>query len=252
MKKIIKLYKIKYSNSTKHLNKLFLLIPLFLLSFSLFITCIRLIQKETIVSSAFKSDAEKLQSKLANSVIRLHVIANSDSDDDQSLKYLVRNTIIEKLRSSLTDVKNMEDAENIIARQLAEIEQTALRTIGENGYCYSVNATICNRVFPIKTYGDLTFPAGEYRALCIEIGEAKGKNWWCVLFPSLCFIGDTTAVVTNEAKEHLRTEIGEKDYLELEEYSKAMKETSTNQADEEKSTLEVHSALYDWICSKFK
>lgn len=286
MKKFTKNLKFTTVNSTKNLNKLFLLIPLFLLSFSLFITCIKLIQKEATMSSSIKMDTEfspenqnimisaqdnqtvntvtistndsiinknnikKLQSNLAKNIIRLHVIANSDSDEDQSLKYKVRNTIIEKLRSSLTDITDKEQAEKTIATKLTDIEQAASRTINENGYSYSVNATICNRDFPVKTYGDLTFPAGEYRSLCIEIGKAEGKNWWCVLFPSLCFVNDTTAVVPKSSKEQLRTEIGEKDYLELEEYSKAINETSADNAEDEQPDLEVHSALYDWICNK--
>ena len=322
MKRILENRKTKTINNTSHLNNLILLIPLFLLSFALFITCIKLIQKETLVSSAFKHNTDdiktactqngimtsvqnkpsgtdgftnnicigaaniaKLQSSLSDNIIRLHVIANSDSDADQNLKYKVRNAVIEKLRLSLTNAKNMEEAETIIEDSLSGIEQTALQTVKDNSYGYSVNAKICNRNFPVKTYGDLTFPAGTYRALCIEIGKADGKNWWCVLFPSLCFVDSTTAVVPKESKELLRTEIGESDYLELQKYSSLMAETaektessetaagsecrkdseeasgSEDRKDRdsaassevsEEDSLEIHSAIYDWIKSKLQ
>ena len=84
------------------------------------------------------------------------------------------------------------------------------------------------REFPVKTYGDLTFPAGNYQALCVEIGEAKGHNWWCVLFPSLCYLDQTCAVVPDDSKQKFKNSLTEEEY----------------------DTLEAHSALYDWATGR--
>ena len=156
--------------------------------------CILLYSTWTIASS---------QSKLSNEdFIRFHVIANSDSNDDQQLKLAVRDGVMAKINSELiretmaqelaeeTRVSlDLEQSRKYIQDNLAEIEETAERIIRENGYDYRVEAELGVKWIPQKTYGDVIFPSGNYEALNITIGEGKGQNWWCVLFPPLCLIG---------------------------------------------------------------
>ncbi len=158
---------------------------------------------------------EELQKGIADNIIRLHVIANSDSQRDQALKLEVRDNIISQLQTALKNVSNMADARSRILSESASIQQTASRIISREGYQYTVKVSLGQRYFPVKVYGDLTFPAGEYEALCVEIGEAGGRNWWCVLFPSLCFLDETCAVVPEESKEKLKTSLTQEEYASL-------------------------------------
>ena len=173
---------------------------------------------------------------IAENVIRFHVIANSDSAQDQSLKLKVRDSIIKSLQSGLKDKTSVEEAADFINSHTSQIRETALKTICDNGYDYPVKVSLKKRYFPVKKYGDLTFPYGDYNALCVDIGDAAGKNWWCVLFPSLCFIDDTTAVVPSSSKEKLKNSLTEEEYEEL------LKSPEQNK-------VYVHSAIYDWIAA---
>lgn len=170
------------------------------------------------------------QSKLSNDdFIRFHVIANSDSVEDQELKLKVRDGILAKINSELVqeamaqhDVDRKAEAANPVSvreeeqktvgldleasrqyinENLAAIEEVAEGIIKQNGYDYSVNAELGVKWIPKKTYGDITFPAGNYEALNITIGEGKGQNWWCVLFPPLCLIGVESPEEDEIAKE---------------------------------------------------
>ena len=123
--------------------------------------------------------------EIRNDVFRLHILANSDSDEDQQLKYKVRDYIIKQTADKL----NLTSKEQAIAwsqDNIDYIKQLALEEIHRNGYNYNVEVNIEEIYFATRQYGHLTLPAGQYMALRIEIGEAKGKNWWCVLFPQLC------------------------------------------------------------------
>lgn len=120
--------------------------------------------------------------------IRFHVIANSDSKEDQALKLKVRDGVITNLNKTLLKAKSIEESRTFIKSDLKEIENIAKGVVKANGYDYPVKANLGVRWIPEKTYGNLTFPAGEYEALNIVIGSGKGHNWWCVLFPPLCLI----------------------------------------------------------------
>ena len=149
---------------------------------------------------------------LANSVFSLHVIANSDSKEDQDLKYIVRDNVLAYMNELCSGVNSKEEAIKIAQAHKEEFRQIALDTIKQNGFNYPVSIEIGNFEFPTKTYGDISLPAGYYDALKVQIGEAKGQNWWCVMFPPLCFIDVTSGVVPDESKENLQENMSDEDY----------------------------------------
>lgn len=149
---------------------------------------------------------------IQESVFRLHVIANSDSAEDQNLKYIVRDSIIEYINEISNNASSKDEVILIAQEHLSEIENIALQTIKDNGYNYPVKVSIGNFAFPSKKYGDITLPPGYYDALKIEIGEAAGQNWWCVMFPPLCFVDVTSGVVPDESKEVMKNNLSEEEY----------------------------------------
>ena len=126
---------------------------------------------------------------LSDSVFRLHIIANSDSSDDQNLKLKVRDNIIDYMNTLTENTSNKDEVISIASNHLNTFKEIALNTIKDNGYNYNVNIEIGNFYFPTKSYSNISFPAGNYDALKIEIGKAIGQNWWCVMFPPMCFTG---------------------------------------------------------------
>lgn len=151
-------------------------------------------------------------SDISDSVFRLHVIANSNSAEDQNLKYIVRDNVLEYMNSITSGVTSKEEIIEIISNHLEEFKQIAQDTVYENGFDYEVSLEIGNFEFPTKTYGDVSFPAGFYDALKIKIGNADGQNWWCVMFPPLCFIDVSSGIVPEESKEILESELSEEEY----------------------------------------
>jgi stage II sporulation protein R len=123
---------------------------------------------------------------IRSSVFRLHILANSDSAIDQQLKLNVRDQILAHSAEIFGDASNKEQAEQNARAKLPEILSIAQAEIKKEGFSYTVKAQIVNMYFTTRTYGDITLPAGNYDALRITIGAAKGHNWWCVLFPALC------------------------------------------------------------------
>ena len=151
-------------------------------------------------------------SDIQESIFRLHVIANSDSAEDQNLKYIVRDSVIEYINEISNNASSKDEVILIAQEHLSEIENIALQTIKDNGYNYPVKVSIGNFAFPSKKYGDITLPPGYYDALKIEIGEATGQNWWCVMFPPLCFVDVTSGVVPDESKEVMKNNLSEEEY----------------------------------------
>lgn len=139
------------------------------------------------------------QAALADRVLRLHVIANSDSAADQALKLAVRDRILAETEDLLAQGLTVEEARAALTERLGELAAAGAETVGENGYDYSVTASLEDGVwFPTKTYTDFALPAGNYTALRLVIGEGKGRNWWCVVFPPLC-LGSVTEKVEETA-----------------------------------------------------
>lgn len=157
----------------------------------------------------------EIQQGIAGEVFRLHVIANSDTEKDQELKLKVKTRIVEYLKEILGEDAGLEETKEAVLTHLTEIEQEAENFIEEQGFDYPVEAVVEKTYFPEKTYGDCTFPAGEYEALKVKIGSAKGQNWWCVLYPSLCFLDDTYGIVTEEKKEDLKEVLTAEEFQEI-------------------------------------
>ena len=158
------------------------------------------------------SYANDVSTDIADSVFRLHVIANSDSDIDQNLKYIVRDDLLEYMNTLCTNCTSKEEAITIANAHIENFKEIALNTIKDEGFDYSVNISIGNFEFPTKHYGDISLPAGYYDALKVEIGEATGQNWWCVMFPPLCFVDASSGVVPEESKEELENSLTDEEF----------------------------------------
>lgn len=188
LKKIIKIKYIKAS-----------FILLFLLTLYVFI-------------SAY-SYVNAVSSNIEDSVFRLHVLANSDSKEDQNLKYKVRDALIEYMNTISKNVTSKEEVISIAKEHEEDFYKIAKDVISQNGFSYDVNIQIGNFPFPTKQYGDISLPSGNYDAMRVEIGDSLGQNWWCVMFPPLCFVDVTSGIVPDESKEII------KDNLSTEEYN---------------------------------
>ncbi len=138
---------------------------------------------------------------LNNSVLRLHVIANSDSVDDQALKIAVKNEVVELLKTDFAEQQDVEQARKLATENIPRIQELAEEVIESQGYHYTVQVKVGEYMFPTKSYGNLVFPQGEYQALRIIIGDGEGKNWWCVLFPPLCMVSDSDKGLSFDKEE---------------------------------------------------
>lgn len=208
------MFKKIYSNLTKIIILLLLFLLLILTSSISYVTAVN--------------------QNISDSVFRLHIIANSDSVEDQNLKYKVRDNIISYIKDMNFSSKN--DVASYMTSNQDLLKKIAKDTIIQNGYDYNVNISIGNFHFPTKYYGDISLPTGNYDALKIEIGNAIGQNWWCVMFPPLCFVDVTSGIVPDESKEYLE------ENLDLEEYQLI----STSTAD---SDIEVKFKIVEIINS---
>lgn len=144
-----------------------------------------------------------LQMSYAGEVVRFHVLANSNSKEDQELKLQVRNRVGGYVSDLLEDVATREETLQVIEEHLPEIQKTAQEEIERNGFEYAVTAQIKEVDFPVKTYGEYCMPAGEYTSLQVQIGKAEGDNWWCVMYPNMCFAGSTYEIVEGKEKKQM-------------------------------------------------
>ena len=158
------------------------------------------------------SYANTVSSDIANSVLRLHILANSDSEEDQNLKLKVRDNVLSYMKQVSSNLSSKDEAIATLNEHLNEFKNIALTTIQDEGYDYDVNLSIGEFDFPTKNYGDISLPAGLYDALRIEIGEAKGHNWWCVMFPTLCFVDVSSGSLDDKSKEILESSLNEEEY----------------------------------------
>lgn len=163
---------------------------------------------------------QNYQRKIAGKILRFHVIANSNSMEDQVLKLAVRDKIADYLCEPLSECESRNESEAKVQSLLPQIEALAQNFIQSRGYDYTVKASVGERYFPEKTYGDMTFPRGYYEALTIDIGSGMGRNWWCVLFPNLCFTDAVTAGVPKDSKTFLEDALDCESYESLYEGSK--------------------------------
>ena len=150
-----------------------------------------------LISFAWGTWADRTQQQLSDKVLRLHVLANSDSEADQALKRKVRDSVLETASAILVDCPDRETAEQRLSAALPEIEDAARARIAAEGGKQTVTAELRPTVFPTREYEDFTLPAGEYLALRVVLGEGEGHNWWCVVFPPLC--AETTSSLSQTA-----------------------------------------------------
>lgn len=177
----------------KHLLAIFLLLVIFLI-FNIF------------------SYSNKVFAGLQNNIFRLHILANSDSEADQALKLAVRDSVIEYMKTINNTSFTKEETIQNVNSHLEDLQKIAEDKIYELGYNYSVSLEVGNFYFPTKYYGNISLPAGNYDALKINIGEAQGQNWWCSLFPPLCFIDISSGYLEDEDKEILETNLTEEEF----------------------------------------
>ena len=165
-----------------------------------------------IITCTFSAYADKTEKSIASGLIRLHVIANSDTDDDQHLKIAVRDEIIKNAGHLFADNSDKAQAESEILSHINEIKEIADEVVLQWGYDYPVKVEFGKSDFPTKVYGDVTLPAGTYDALKVIIGSGEGQNWWCVLFPPLCFVDAATAKMPQESMEILKSSMTDEEY----------------------------------------
>lgn len=146
---------------------------------------------------------------IPNEAVRLRILANSDSPDDQALKRAVRDAVNEQITAWVSDLTSFEEAKQVIAQHVPEIEQTVARVLQEKKSDQSYKVTFGRVSFPTKIYGSYIYPAGEYDAVLITLGKGEGANWWCVLFPPLCFLDFSTgeAVRSVEKRVEQKTQV---------------------------------------------
>ena len=156
-----------------------------------------------------------LQPSIASKILRFHVLANSDSVQDQTVKEKVRDAVGVYIQPLLEDADNLEETKTIVEENMEQIVAVAKYTLVANGFDYEVTARVTNTFFPEKTYGSYTFPKGEYDALQIVIGEGNGQNWWCVLYPNMCFRGSVFEIIEENAEEALREVLSPWEYADV-------------------------------------
>lgn len=192
-------------------------------------------------------NARSLQEGIASEVVRFHVIANSDSEVDQELKLIIKDKITKELEPLLENVNSVEEARIILSDNLTSMELLSNELISVNGFEYSAKASLEYDYFPLKVYGDIALPPGKYESVRIELGNAKGQNWWCLMFPPLCFVDSTYSVVPDSSKEQLQDVLTEEEYDEI-----LVDEADTNPSEddinyEKKYKFKLFPALNDFF-----
>lgn len=181
---------------------------------SLYITLFFLFSIACIAGLRYEQRLE-MQKGIAEKIIRFHVIANSDTKEDQDLKLAVRDAVGIKMSGLLKDAADRSRSEAVIRKNMEDMKQTAEKVIAERDYDYDVDICLTDTDFPVKTYGAYTFPAGNYEALEIVIGAGKGHNWWCVMYPNMCFSDTMYEVIDEDARSSLKRVLSEDEYQQV-------------------------------------
>ena len=153
-----------------------------------------------------------MQKSIAGKILRFHVLANSDSEADQNVKKQVRDAVGAYIEPYLLECENIEETRATVNDHMDEIIAVSKETLAANGFTYGASAELTHTDFPEKTYGDYTFPEGNYEALEITLGDGAGHNWWCVLYPPLCFVDAVYGVVPENSKEKLAGVLTDEEY----------------------------------------
>jgi len=179
------------------------------------LTSISIIIIISVVLNGTKIATKATQSDIADKLIRFHVIANSDDKIDQGLKLKVRDSVLKYVSPKLEACKSINESRIIINNEDKNIKKIAENVINKNGFKYSIVTTLSQEYFPVKSYGNITLPQGEYEAYRIIIGNGSGQNWWCVMFPPLCFVDITKGAVSYEKNESEMKEVLSEDEYNL-------------------------------------
>jgi stage II sporulation protein R len=166
----------------------------------------------TYLFSPGMDESKKMQRQISEKIIRFHVRAHSDSDEDQALKLKVKDNVVAYLKDAMKASDSKTDSITYIKEHLDDITDIADATIKNEGYNYKATAYMTNEFFPTKVYGDVTIPCGNYDAFRIDIGSSGGQNWWCVLFPPLCFVEGSYGIATDESKMLLKNVLDEDEF----------------------------------------
>lgn len=158
---------------------------------------------------------QALQREVAGQVIRLHVVANSDSKIDQRIKCKIRDKIVDVMENALQGTDSKEEAEQIIKGKIKKIEKLTNQVLEKETSGQKAKVKLTTEEFPVKEYGDTVFPAGKYETVQIQIGEAKGGNWWCVMYPGLCLVDESVAIMPSDSKQQLQKHLPEEDYEQM-------------------------------------
>lgn len=165
-----------------------------------------------IILASRTASEEALASRIAPQILRFHILAESDRAQDQDLKLGVKGLVLDYVHSQTGSDIGKEDLIIWIENNKTSIESIAEDWLADHGAAYPVNLEITRDYFPTKAYGDMVFPCGMYDAVRITIGKGEGHNWWCVLYPSLCYTDSINAVVPDSSKKTLSCLLAEKDY----------------------------------------
>lgn len=168
--------------------------------------------------------SDQVMSDLKGNIVRLHVVASSDTENDQQLKLRVRDNVVKYTNEILENCSNSNAAYEVLSENISKIEEIAKETVISEGYDYNVHAMLGTFEFPTKDYGNIVLPNGDYTSLKIIIGEGEGQNWWCVLFPPLCFVNANVADnISEEGEEKLKEEVSEDSYDVIQKPVKGVK-----------------------------
>lgn len=159
------------------------------------------------VKSVQGTQNDDLVNSISEKIVRFHVLANSNSKEDQQLKMEVKDRIIEYIFPKLENSNTLEESRQILEQNKEEIIEIANECIKENGYNYPVSVEFKRENFPEKVYGNITLPQGEYKAFRVLIGQAQGENWWCVMFPPICFVDITKGQISYTETEEVMKEV---------------------------------------------
>lgn len=176
------------------------------------------------------------EKSINNKLLRFHVIANSDSIEDQTVKLKVRDAVLKNIGPEISKCKDLQESVEVVENNKERIEKICNEILSREGKDYTAKAMIGKYNFPVKTYGTITLPSGEYTAFRIVLGSGEGKNWWCVMFPPLCFIDITKGVTSKETDEELRKVLDDEEIKSI---------TAFKQIDEKVEVVSHNSKTYN-------
>lgn len=165
-----------------------------------------------VMSTIIAINSQSIQNDLANNLIRLHIVANSDSENDQAVKLKVRDRIIKEMGAAFEDTKSNDECRKIVRDNIDKIVEIANDELSKNGMEYGARAYFGRFDFPTKYYSNIVLPRGEYNAVRVELGGGDGQNWWCVMYPPLCFVEESKGKIGDKGDKVLKNSLNSESY----------------------------------------